>query len=258
MLISRRQSFPASGFQSKIAFRPSEVSLNHGAEFQMKAPLAAERQSCQRLPALFAYANNNPLYYTDPDGHFAIPVAIIAVAIFAMKAIDYGWTAYDVVQAGREYYSPGASAAQKQAAAESASMAITFELLEPDDLSPIALPIDDIVRHGDDISEGLIRLVRGDQVGTSQPFKLRKGEDGLSVFEGVSPEEVLDGFPGIEVPNTTITIPKDLLPPGTQIIPKLDPSLSQRLSEAHRILVRPEGWSVDRFAKTLKALVGWE
>jgi len=28
-------------------------------------------------------------------------------------------------------------------------------------------------------------------------------------------------------------------------------------SEAHRILIRPEGWSADRFAKVLKALVGW-
>jgi hypothetical protein len=110
---------------------------------------------------------------------------------------------------------------------------------------------------GDDLGDGLIRLVREDQLGTSQPFKLRKGEDGLSVFEGVSAKEVLDVFPGNEVPNTTVTIPKGSLPLGTQIISKLAPDLPQRLSEAHRILVRPEGWSIDRFAKAVKTLVGW-
>lgn len=146
----------------------------------------------------------------------------------------------------------------RQEALATAAIAIAAEFLEPDEISPVAVPLDDIVRHGDDIGDGLLRLVRQDQVGTSQPFKLRKGEDGLSVFEGVTPDEVLEAFPGNQVPNTTVTIPKDKLPPGTQIIPKLDPSLSQRLSEAHRILVRPEGWSVDRFAKALKALVGWE
>ena len=178
--------------------------------------------------------------------------------IVVLKVIDYGWTAYDVVNSASVALDGNNTPEVRKEALAAAAVAVGAELLEPDDLSPVAVPLDDIVRHGDDIGEGLIRLVRQDQVGTSQPFKLRKGEDGLSVFEGVTPEEVLESFPGNEVPNTTVTIPKDALPLGTQIISKLAPELPQRLSEAHRILIRPEGWSVDRFAKALKALVGWE
>jgi hypothetical protein len=103
-----------------------------------------------------------------------------------------------------------------------------------------------------------MRLVPTDQIGTSQPFKLRSGETGLSVFEGVSPQDVLDHFPGNRVPNTTVTIPRAGLPAGTQIVPELNPDLPQFLSEAHRNLVRPEGWSIKRFADALKTLVGWE
>jgi hypothetical protein len=177
--------------------------------------------------------------------------------VILLKVVDYGWTAYDTVN----YLSVAANSDNtprvRKEAMDAALVAVGLELIEPDELSPIALPLDDIVRHSDDL-EGLIRLVPTDQIGTSQPFKLRKGEDGISVFEGVSPDEVLDFFPGNRVPNTTVTIPKNGLPEGTQIIKKLDPDLPPVLSEAHRVLVRPEGWSVNRFADALKKLVGWE
>jgi len=111
----------------------------------------------------------------------------------------------------------------------------------------------------DDLGEnGYIRAVPEDWVGQSRAFKTYPGEDGLSVFEGISPEDVLAELPGNRVPNTTVTIPRDGFPPGTQVVPTDAPGLSQRLSEAHRILVRPEGWSVKRFAKAIKALVRWE
>lgn len=121
-----------------------------------------------------------------------------------------------------------------------------------------------LLRHLDELgielegAEGYIRAVPEDWVGQSRAFTTRKGEDGLSVFEGVSPEEVLAELPGTHTPNTAVTIPGKGLPPGTQVVPSSAPGLSQRLSEAHRILVRPEGWSVKRFASALKALVGWE
>lgn len=142
----------------------------------------------------YAYANNNPLNYTDPDGHFAIPAALIAIVIIGAKVIDYGWTGYDIYQSGKDYLSVDATAAQRQVAAEEIQMAITFELLEPDELSPIALPLDDIVRHGDDISEFIFRK------GSDSPMNLtpRPGKDdvengGLSFFDNV--EDMMKNTP---------------------------------------------------------------
>jgi RHS repeat-associated protein len=102
-----------------------------------------------------------------------------------------------------------------------------------------------------------IRAIPKDQVGTSQPFKLRKGETGISVFEDVRPEQVLKELPGQKVPNTTVTIPKSKLPSGTQVVPELAPSLSEFLSRAHRILIPPKGFSAKAFANALKKAVGW-
>jgi RHS repeat-associated protein len=115
------------------------------------------------------------------------------------------------------------------------------------------------VKEGDSLtnSKTFSRAIPEDQVGTSQPFKTTKNEDGLSVFEGVSPEQVLKELPGKRIPNTTVEIPRTGLPEGTKIIPTKAEGLSQLLSDAHRILVRPEGWSVNRFADALKKLVGW-
>ncbi len=207
----------------------------------------------------YAYVNNSPINYNDPTGHAAEcgyngdhcgadygPKEPVEIVQAPPDAVDNIWAvtefATSFISEPLDWFQTGAHCVQG-------------------DCSPwILLGIAPLIPGsvGDDIGEGLIRLVRKDQIGTSQPFKLRKGEDGLSVFEGVLPDEVLDVFPGGEVPNTTVTIPKDMLPPGTQVISKLDPGLPQLLSEAHRILVRPEGWSIDRFAKALKELVGWK
>ena len=137
-------------------------------------------------------------------------------------------------------------------------------LSHADDVSKVVSHVGDVAKAGsyaDNVVEhadGLIRAIPEHQVGTSQGFKTFKGEDGLSVFERVSPDEVLAELPGIREPNTTVTIPKAGLPTGTKMVPTDAPGLSKRLSDAHRVLVRPEGWSVDRFARALKQLVGWE
>lgn len=101
----------------------------------------------------YAYANNNPLYYTDPDGHFAIPVAIIAIALVALKVIDYGWTTYDIVNSASVALDTNNTPEVRQEAVVAAAIAIGAELLEPDEISPVAVPLDDIVRHGDDVAE---------------------------------------------------------------------------------------------------------
>ncbi len=249
-------------------------------------PDPANPQSLNR----YAYCLNNPTRYVDPDGHFAVIPVLIVVGIVALKAVDYGWTAYDIYQSGRVLGDPSVSRGDKLMAGLNIALAAAFELGEPDDESPVGLPLDDVGRRavmagaretleeggeealerfvrdtlGDqaddvfDIADGYIRAVPEDWVGQSRAFKTYPGEDGLSVFEGVSPDDVLAELPGNRVPNTTVTIPRNGLPPGTKVVPTDAPGLSQRLSEAHRILVRPEGWSVDRFAKVLKALVGWE
>jgi RHS repeat-associated protein len=43
----------------------------------------------------YAYANNSPLTYIDSDGHFAFIPLLIVGGVALLKAIDYGWTAYD-------------------------------------------------------------------------------------------------------------------------------------------------------------------
>ncbi len=95
----------------------------------------------------YAYANNNPIYYTDPDGHIPIPV-IIGIAIVALKVIDYGWTAYDAWQSGRVLADPNASQQAKDAAAVNLALTAAFEAAEPDDLLPVSLPLDDLARKG--------------------------------------------------------------------------------------------------------------
>jgi hypothetical protein len=116
--------------------------------------------------------------------------------------------------------------------------------------------------YADDILEaegGYVRAIPKKWAGTSRGLKTYPGEDGLSVFEDVLPEEVLAELPGKQHgPNTTVIIPKGSLPPGTQVIDTDAPNLSKYLSDAHKIFIRPEGWSVKRFAKCLKKAVGWE
>jgi len=58
----------------------------------------------------YAYARNNPLIYTDPDGRHP---ALIALAAAVYGAFEYLSTAYDVYQAGRTLADPNATAGDK-------------------------------------------------------------------------------------------------------------------------------------------------
>ncbi|MCU0488366.1 MAG: hypothetical protein MUE67_05385, partial [Anaerolineales bacterium] len=95
----------------------------------------------------YSYARYNPLSYSDLSGHIPIPV-IIGLAIVVMKAIDYGWTAYDAWQSGQVLVDPNASQEAKDAAAVNLALTAGFEAAEPDDLRPVALPLDDLARRG--------------------------------------------------------------------------------------------------------------
>jgi RHS repeat-associated protein len=95
----------------------------------------------------YSYARNNPLRYTDSDGHFPIIPLLIIGGIALMKVIDYGWTAYDVYQSGNVLADPNASREDKLFAGLNVGLAVIFEVGEPDDLLPIGLPLDDVGRR---------------------------------------------------------------------------------------------------------------
>ncbi|PKO20200.1 MAG: hypothetical protein CVU38_21385, partial [Chloroflexi bacterium HGW-Chloroflexi-1] len=212
----------------------------------------------------YSYTLNNPIKYRDPSGHWvesALDIAFIGYDIYDIKTNGLTWTSG---------LSLAADVAGLLLPVVTGGGLLVRGLTHADDVAKVVSHVDDVAKaasHVDDVVDAtkaaenvdsLIRVIPADQIGTSQGFKLRKGEDGLSAFEGVSPSDVLGELPGGRVPNTTVSIPKNALPAGTQVLPTKAPDLSQRLSDAHRILVRPEGWSADRFAKTLKQLVGWE
>ncbi len=103
----------------------------------------------------YAYARGNPLRYSDPDGHNPIIAILIGAIKVISTAIDWGWTAYDTVNyVGAALDANNTPEVQKEAWGN-AAMAIGTELIEPDEeLSPVAVPLDDIARHGDDIAAG--------------------------------------------------------------------------------------------------------
>ncbi len=95
----------------------------------------------------YAFVLNNPLRYTDPSGHCPFCL-VVAGVIIILKVVDYGWTAYDAWQAGSTLADPNASQTEKDAAALSLAMTVAFEASEPDDISPVSLPLDDLARKG--------------------------------------------------------------------------------------------------------------
>jgi RHS repeat-associated protein len=118
----------------------------------------------------YQYVYSNPIRYTDSSGHCIDGITtwacIIIIGGVVLKAVDYGWTAYDAWQAGRIITDPNASPAEKDAATVTLALTIGFEAAEPDELSPISLPLDDLAR------KGLIKLGKetGEGVG-EQVFK---------------------------------------------------------------------------------------
>jgi hypothetical protein len=95
----------------------------------------------------YSYCLNNPLKYTDPSGHEPITI-LIGLGLLALKAVDYGWTAWDVYRASKILNDPDTAYVDRIVASLDVTLAIALEVAEPDDASPVALPADDIARKG--------------------------------------------------------------------------------------------------------------
>lgn len=72
--------------------------------------------------------------------------AVCAVAGPVFDAVDYGWTSYDVWQANRTLENPNSETSDKLTAGVTIALA-GLELLEPDELLPVNLPLDDVARR---------------------------------------------------------------------------------------------------------------
>ena len=98
----------------------------------------------------YQYVYSNPIRYTDSSGHCIDGIttwACIAIAAgLVLKAVDYGWTAYDVYQSGKVIANPESSQQDKLFAGVNIGLAVIFEAGEPDDLLPVGLPLDDLGR----------------------------------------------------------------------------------------------------------------
>ena len=115
--------------------------------FLQPDPLVPEPGNPQALNR-YAYVYHNPLRYLDDEGHLPIVPLLVAGAIIALKVIDYGWTAWDAYQSLRVLQDPNVSEAAKAEAAANLALIAATEAAEPDELLPIALPLDDLARKG--------------------------------------------------------------------------------------------------------------
>jgi RHS repeat-associated protein len=96
----------------------------------------------------YVYGLNNPVKYIDSGGHFPFIPLLIAGGILLFKAIDYGWTAHDAYQSGQTLADPNSSIEARLEAGVNLALTVSFEALEPDDLIPVGLPLDDVARAG--------------------------------------------------------------------------------------------------------------
>ena len=141
----------------------------------------------------YAYVRNSPLVYVDDGGHVPIIPLLIAGGIIVLKAVDYGWTAYDVYQSGQTLANPLATDEDKLIAGFNIVLSVGLEVAEPDDWLPASLPLDDVARRGvvaglrEAIQEGGlragVRFIR-ETVGEAAPQVVRHLYD-QGLFRGI-------------------------------------------------------------------------
>jgi len=82
----------------------------------------------------------------------------VAGAVVLLKAVDWGWTAWEVYQSGRTLAHPLATDEEKLVAGVNLALAVGLEAAEPEEGLPISLPLDDLARRG--ILTGLREAIR--------------------------------------------------------------------------------------------------
>ncbi len=99
----------------------------------------------------YSYVRNNPTNLTDSSGHCVDGITTIACILAGValitKGIDYGWTAWDLFQASRTLRNPSASDGDKLVAGVTVVLSVGLEAVEPDDILPIGVPLDDVARR---------------------------------------------------------------------------------------------------------------
>jgi len=132
----------------------------------------------------YAYVSNSPVVYLDPDGRFAIVPVLIVAGVVVLKAVDYGWTAYDVYQSGRTLADPNADRGEKLLAGLNIALAVALEAGEPDDEIPVSLPLDDLGRRA--VMAGARRaLAEGGEEALERYLRERLGAQADEVLEWV-------------------------------------------------------------------------
>jgi len=96
----------------------------------------------------YSYVYNRPLVYVDDSGHIPIIPIIVSIVVIGSKVVDYAWTAWDVYQSGKVLSEPNASNTDRMLAELNIALSVGLEVIEPDEVLPVGVPADDVVRKG--------------------------------------------------------------------------------------------------------------
>ncbi|WP_129582749.1 RHS repeat domain-containing protein, partial [Methanolobus psychrotolerans] len=158
----------------------------------------------------YSYCLNNPVKYTDPSGHIVIPAIAIAGVKVVSTVIDYGWNVYDFATDSWTIVNPNSNVFDKEAAKIGLGLNIASELLDPDELSPVNTPADDIARKAlknqisRELKEGILETAakNAGKTGVINPKDIRFTQNSISKnFKDVEDGSVDDLIEGLRSGN---------------------------------------------------------